>query len=32
MIGGYNTPSIMVPEECAAAARELLAEFRETPD
>jgi hypothetical protein len=31
-IGHYSSQSVMVPEECAAAARELLAEFRKTPD
>ena len=31
-IGRYNTQSVMVPEECAAAALQLLAGFRETLD
>jgi len=30
-ITGYNTQSIMVPEECAADAFELLAEFTQSP-
>ena len=30
-INAYNTQSIMVPEECAADAIELLAEFRAPP-
>jgi 8-oxo-dGTP diphosphatase len=31
MIGGYNTASIMVPEECAADALELVVNFRTAP-
>jgi 8-oxo-dGTP diphosphatase len=31
MIGGYNTQSVMVPEECAADAFELVVNFRTAP-
>lgn len=31
MIGGYNTQSVMVPEECAADANELVVNFRTAP-
>jgi len=31
MIGGYNTQSVMVPEECAADALELVVNFRTAP-
>lgn len=31
MISGYNTQSVMVPEECAADALELVANFRAAP-
>jgi 8-oxo-dGTP diphosphatase len=31
MIGGYNTQSIMVPEECAADALEMVVNFRTAP-
>jgi 8-oxo-dGTP diphosphatase len=31
MIGGYNSQSVMVPEECAADALELVVNFRTAP-
>jgi len=31
MIGGYNTQSVMVPDECAADALELIVNFRVAP-
>ena len=31
MIGGYNTQSVMVPEECVSDAIELVANFRAAP-
>ena len=31
MVGGYNSQSVMVPEECAADAHELVVNFRTAP-